>query len=247
MRFIAIVLLLGTCLAIRLPGSLIDAAVDRLSAGSVRLAQAEDSVWHGSGTLLVADPVTQRWQPWLLVDWHTDFTGLWRGALGWQLASGGGPLAEIEIGPGGFRMKRIRVRGPARFFLERIPHTLGRGGWEGDVAIESPDWHCSWSMHCAGSAEVRWYGARSKLLPLDHFGDYRIAISSKDSEISARIDTTGSGEVQIDGDAHWLIGGAPSCTGTLRGNPVLLSRLPSIAGNWVRSSGEPGIWLVSRP
>jgi hypothetical protein len=246
-RFVTIILLLGACLAIRLPGSLMDAAVDRLSDGGVRLMQAQDSVWYGSGTLMVADPVTQRWQSWLSVDWHTDFDQLWRGALGWHLGSGGVPLAEIEVSPGGFRMKQLRIRGPARFFLERIPGTLGRGGWEGDIAIDSPGWHCSWSLRCDGSAEARWYGARSNLLPMDHFGDYRIAIISKGSEISAHIDTTSSGEVHIDGEAHWVIGGTPDFAGTLRGNPILLSRLPSVAGNWVRSGGDPGVWVVSRP
>jgi hypothetical protein len=246
-RFVAIILFFVACLAVRLPGSIIDAAVDQLSEGSVRLTQAEDSVWHGSGTLMVADPVTNRWQSWLPVDWSTDFSHLWRGVLGWHLASGGWPLAEIEISPDGFRLTRVQLRGPARFFLERIPSTLGRGGWEGDVAIDSPGWHCSWSLHCDGSAELRWYGARSNLLPMYHFGDYQISIRGKDSEISAHIGTTGSGEAHFDGDAHWVIGGTPNITGTLRGNPVLLSRLPSIASNWVRSGGEPGVWLVSRP
>jgi hypothetical protein len=246
-RFFTIILLLGVSLAVRLPGSLIDAAVDRLSEGSVRLAQVENSVWHGGGTLLVADPTTQHWQDWLSVNWNTDFSHLWRGALGWQLTSGGVPLAEIEISPSGFHLTQVRVRGPARFFLERIPNTLGRGGWEGDIAIDSAGWHCSWSVHCDGSAEIRWNDAGSKLLPANHFGDYRISFNSKGREIRAHIDTTGSGEVHIDGDSRWLIGGTPDFTGTLRGNPILLSRLPSIAGNWVRNGGEPGVWLVSRP
>lgn len=233
--------------AYRLPGSLVDTAVDRLSDGSVRLTQAENIVWQGSGTVMVADPETQRWLSWLSVAWHADFSHLWRGVFGWRLTSGGEPLAEIEIGPGGLHLTQVRVRGPARFFLDRIPNVLGRGGGEGDVAIDSPGWHCSWSTRCDGSAELRWYGARSKLLPTDQFGDYRIAISSKSSAISAHIDTIGNGEVHIDGDAQWVVGGTPDFTGTLRGNPVLLSRLPSIAGNWARSGSGVGVWLISRP
>lgn len=247
MRFIVVVLLLAACLAVRLPGSLVDAAVDQVSSGSLRLAQAEGSVWRGSGALMVADPVTQRWQSWLALDWDTDFSRLWRGALGWRFTSGGGPLAEIEIGPSGFHVTRLHMRGPARFFLERIPNALGRGGWEGDVAIDSPDWQCSWSLRCDGSAELRWYGASSNLLPMYRLGDYRASIGGKGSDISAHIDTTGDGEVRIDGDGHWTIGGTPGFTGTLRGNPVLLSRLPSVAGRWVRSGGEPGVWSVSLP
>lgn len=247
MRFITIILLVGTCLVIRLPGGFIDAAVNRFSEGSIRLMDAGGSAWHGSGALMVADPVTQRWQPWLSVDWTTDFSHLWRGTLGWRLTSGEQLLAEIEISPGEFRVTREQIRGPARFFLERIPHTVGRGGWEGDVAIDSPGWRCSWSLHCYGTAEIRWYGARSNLLPANHFGDYQISITGKNREITARIDTIGNGEVNIDGNANWSIGGTLDFTGTLRGNPVLLSRLPSIAGNWVRSSGDPGVWLVSTP
>jgi hypothetical protein len=53
--------------------------------------------------------------------------------------------------------------------------------------------------------------------------------------------------VRIDGDGHWTIGGTPGFTGTLRGDPVLLSRLPSVAGRWVQSGGEPGVWSVSLP
>lgn len=247
MRFVAVVLLLAACLAVRLPGSLIDAAVDQASAGALHLAQARGSVWHGGGALMVADPVTQRWQSWLALDWDADFSQLWRGIVGWRFTSGGGTLAEIEIGAGGIGLTKVQIRGPARFFLERIPNALGRGGWEGDVAIDSPSWHCSWTLRCDGSAELRWYGASSSLLPMYRLGDYRASISGMGGDISAHIDTTGGGEAHIDGDGHWTIGGTPGFTGTLRGNPVLLGRLPSVAGRWVRNGGEPGVWLVSLP
>jgi general secretion pathway protein N len=245
-RFLAVVLLLAACLAIRLPGSLVDAAFERASDGALRLAEAEGSLWRGRGALLVIDPVSQRWQAWLALDWDTDFGSLWRGALGWHFTSGGAPLADVEIGPGGFRLTRLQMRGPARFFLERIPNALGRAGWEGDVAIDSPGWQCSWSLRCDGTAELRWYGASSELLQKRRLGDYRLSIIGKGSEIAAHIDTP-SGEVRIEGDGRWPLAGAPSFTGTLRGDPVLLDRLPSVAGRWVRSGGETGVWLVTLP
>jgi hypothetical protein len=245
-RFAAVVLLLALCLAMRLPGSLADAALDRASDGALRLAQAQGSLWRGSGALMVIDPVTQRWQAWQQLEWKTDFSRLWRGTIGWHFASGGGPLADVEIGPGGIRLAKLQLRGPARFFLERIPNALGRAGWEGDVAVDSPGWQCSWSLRCDGSAELRWYGASSELLQKLRLGDYRVAVAGRGGEITAHIDTL-SGEIDVVGDGRWSPGGTPSFNGTLRGDPVLVDRLPNIAGRWVRSGGAPGVWLVTLP
>jgi general secretion pathway protein N len=246
LRFLAVVLLVAAFFLVRLPGSLVDSAIEQTSDGAVRLAQAEGTLWRGSGSLMVIDPVTQRWQAWLPMTWDTDPSRLWRGALSWQFTSGGAPLADVEIGPTGVRLTRLQMRGPARFFLERIPSAIGRAGWEGDLAIDSPGWQCSWSLRCDGTAELRWFGASSDLLQKHRLGDYRVAITGKGSDISAHFDTL-SGDIRIDGDGRWSLGSSPSFAGTLRGDPVLLDRLPNIAGRWVRSGGEPGVWLVSLP
>ena len=246
MRFLFVVLFFAICLTARVPGSVADAALDQTSDGALRLAEVEGSLWRGSGALMVIDPVTQRWQVWLNLDWDTDFSRLWRGAIGWHFGSGGGPLADIEIGPTGIRLAKLQLRGPARFYLERIPNALGRAGWQGDVALDSSGWQCSWSLRCDGNAELRWYGASSDLLQKLRLGDYRVAIAGRGGDIVAHVDTL-SGEISVDGDGRWSPGGTPSFNGTLRGDPVLLDRLPNIAGRWVRSGGEPGVWVVTLP
>jgi general secretion pathway protein N len=245
-RVLGFVLLLVVFLAARPPATLVDAAVDRASDGALRLAQVQGSLWRGSGALMVIDPVTQRWQNWLELDWDTAFAGLWRGAVRWHLAAGGSPLADFELSPAGLRLSRLQVRGPARYFLERIPGPLGRAGWEGDIAIDSSGWNCTWSLRCEGSAELRWYGASSDLLQKRRLGDYDIVVKGSGNELAAHVATL-AGDIQVDGDGRWLIGGAPSFAGTLRGDPVLLDRLPSVAGRWVSKGAEAGVWRVTLP
>lgn len=243
-RWLLAALLFPVCLVWRLPASLADQWLAWFSEGAVRLADAEGTVWAGRGDLMVVDPARRAWQPWLAVAWRVDWGALWRGRLGWDWSSGGQRLARAEVSPAGVSVEALRLGGPARFFAERIPHSLGRAGWRGDLALDAPGWQCDWSGRCTGKAELRWLGAASDLLRDRDLGDYRVVVTADEGVMRLEWRTL-RGDVRVEGDGRWAIDARPDLRVTISGDPALLQHLPGVAGRWATPGARPGTWVVA--
>lgn len=226
------------------PATVADSGLGWLSAGTLRIAQAQGTLWTGRGAVMGLDSTTDGWQPWLIVEWTLNASALLRGKLSWEVTSAHVPVARTSMGFGGIEISQLRLGGPARFFLGLVPNSLGRAGWKGDIATESPRFHCSWHGLCEGHAELRWIGAASDLLPGDALGDYKLAIDgSSGNQILFQVQTI-DGPIRVEGQGRWELDGPLVFDGTIKGNAGLLQRLPSVAGPWVRPSVEPGTWNV---
>ena len=244
MRVLAAVLLLLLFVVWQLPASLLDTALNRSSGNKLRLAETQGSVWRGSGFVMVLDPLSDRWQPWTRIDWNADWSALLRFGLAWQLTAQETPLARVEITASGFRVDELHLRGPARLFLQQMQNVIGRAGWRGDIAIDSPRWQCSWQPQCTGGADLRWFGAASDLLEGRVLGDYQVLLLGNGEHIDFQWDTL-QGSVRTKGSGRWAGQGAPKFSGTIGGDVALLQSLPAVASRWVRASSEPGVWLIS--
>ena len=244
MRIVAAALFLLLLIAWQLPASLIDTTLNRTTENKLRLTQTQGSVWHGSGFVMVLDPLTDHWQPWTKVDWKFDWGAVAHLAMAWQLNVQDSSLARVEITASGFRLDDLHLRGPARMFLQQIPNALGRAGWRGDIALDAEHWRCDWDYQCVGGADLRWLGAASDLLVGRVFGDYQVLLVGNGETIDFQWDTL-QGTVQTKGEGRWRAPDSPRLAGTIRGDMLLLQSLPAIASRWVRAGSEPGLWHIS--
>lgn len=245
MRVFAAAIALIVALLWQVPATVIDAGLDRASGGTLRLTQAAGTLWSGHGVVMGLVSAPDAWQAWLPTEWALDALSVPIGVPAWDISTGGLPVARLEFGIGGVVVSRLRLHGPAKFFIERIPHNIGHAGWKGEIAVESPRFQCSWHVHCVGRLELQWTHAASELLPGQELGNYQLTIEgAPGGGVHFQLRTV-DGRVRIDGGGRWMVGGVFAFNGTIKGSPELLQRLPSIAGPWVHPSGEAGTWTVT--
>ncbi len=244
-RALAALLTVVVVLVWQTPATIVDSGLGWASSGTLRLTHADGTLWSGKGIVMGLDSTTDGWQPWMATEWSLNSRHALGGKLGWDITSGHVPVMNLSIGLGGVELSQLRLRGPARFLLGAIPHSLGRAGWKGDIVAESPRFRCSWHMYCDGHLDLTWIGAVSELLPGEALGDYKLAIDgSSGSEILFHVQTL-DGPIRVEGQGRWKTDGPLVFDGTIKGNAALLQRLPSVAGPWVRPSAEPGTWNVA--
>lgn len=240
------VLALAVLLAIlwRAPAAMVDFAVRRASGNEVRVVGNDGTLWRGHGTVEVIDRSTRIWQPWRSFEWTFDWAALLRARPTWHMSSGRSEVARLDFSPGGWRVAHLSISGPARYFWQRLPHDVGRFGWAGDLAIESPEMACSWQSRCSGHIEVRWLNAGSDFLPERVFGDYLLQAdgTAGDFQLSMR---TLAGAVRIEGRGQFPAQGKISLQATVTGDPALLQRLTAVAGPWAKPTGSPGVWAIA--
>lgn len=238
-RVAGLAALTAAAVVVRAPAWLVDAALDRATAGAVRLSAAEGTLWSGRGALIVIDPVTLRAQAWTSVAWRWQPMLLARGEAAWRLEADGRSAGEFAAGPAGWRADAVALSAPARFVMERVPHAFGRLGWRGDLQMETTQWHCSWAHRCEGRAALRWTRAASDVLRGRLLGDYQLEAQAQDGRIALQWQTL-QGDTQITAQGSVTPSGPWSLQGDIRGDRALLQRLPAVAGRWVRQGATPG-------
>lgn len=228
------------------PASLLDSLLAHFTEGGLHLQQAEGSLWHGRGVLASRAADGRSLTPWLPLGWHFDTAALTRLALGWSLDSAGTPLGQVEAGPTGMSVAQLALHAPVDAAVSPLPHPAARAGWQGDLSLEVPAWHCPPDGRCSGEARLLWRGARAALFPGRNFGDYEIHLQAKDGHLHYSLQTL-AGEVRAQGSGEVAPGGLPSFDGQLSGDPEFLKRLPSIAAGAARPTGQPGQFEIHWP
>lgn len=227
------------------PASIVDQCLDDVSGGTLRLAEATGTVWSGRALLLTAGKSPGVWQPQLPIEWTLDASSLVDRRLALRISSGGNAIATIGAGFDGIVANRVRLRGPASFFLERFKHNLSHAGWRGEMAMTSTRFECTWNGHCGGPMEVEWINASSDLLLNQPLGSYRLTTDGVAGGVLRFQLRTIDGTIRIDGGGDWAADGSFSFKGTIKGPPELMQRLPSIAGPWAQPSDEAGTWTIA--
>ncbi|MEK6243842.1 MAG: type II secretion system protein N [Pseudomonadota bacterium] len=189
------------------PATLADAGLQRASQGRLRLAEAQGTLWSGSGQLEIRDTGGR--------------TGLAK-RLAWRLRPGallGARLAyEVELDPGPrpfavtISWSRIELANadislPATVLGLGVPK-LAPLGLTGDVLLHVASLSIARDA-MAGNATLQWRAAGSTLTPVSPLGDYEVRLDGEGTTVHAFLRTI-EGPLLLDGKGSWTRGDSPA-------------------------------------
>lgn len=203
--------LYAVALAVLAPAWLLDAALDDASAGRLRLASPEGTVWSGRATAELRDdgggrrwsaPLSWRWQP----------AALLAGRLDYRLGTGpAASLSAVSVTRSRVEFSGVDIRMPAARLAEAIP-ALAPWGVGGELQLRA-DRLAFGPAHAAGGFTVHWRAAGSTLSPVSPLGDYALEVEGRDQAWRARLHTL-AGPLQLDGHGGWRSGDRPAFEAT---------------------------------
>ena len=195
------------------PATLVDAGLQRASDGRLRLAEAQGTLWSGSGQIEIRDTGGRTGVAKSLA-WRVVPASLLRGHL------------VCEVG-----LEQATQRFPVTISLSRIEladavislpaAVLGLGvpklaplGLTGDVLIHVASLSIGRSA-TRGSATLQWRTAGSALTPVSPLGDYELRLDGAGAVVHATLRTL-RGPLQLDGGGTWTVGTRPAFSITAR-------------------------------
>lgn len=208
-------LLIAACtyaaqLLVTAPATLADAALDRWSAGRLRLAEAAGTVWSGSGQLefLDARGRTGAAKP---IAWRLRAASLLRGRAEVEFTADDAPFT-VTFFPSRIEASNVRFSLPAGALGLVVPNFMPIEP-TGNVLLDVPRLSIGNEVH--GSATLLWSGAGSALAPVSPLGDYQLEVRAQGRSASAVLKTV-RGLLSLDGRVSWTLGRAPSLSITAR-------------------------------
>ena len=189
------------------PATLVDAGLQRASHGRLRLAEAQGTLWSGSGQIEIRDTGGRTGAAKRLA-WRVVPESLLRGHL------------VCEVG-----LEQATRRFPVTLSLSRIElanadislpaAVLGLGmpklaplGLTGDVLIHVANLSIARDA-MVGNATLQWRAAGSALTPVSPLGDYEIRLDGEGTTVHAFLRTI-EGPLRLDGKGSWTQGDSPA-------------------------------------
>ncbi|MBV2262013.1 MAG: type II secretion system protein N [Thauera sp.] len=218
---------LGVLLVASAPAVLLDAALDRASAGRFRLALAEGTLWNGQARLASADSSASL-SPITRLRWEFQPAALARARLRWRLTIDGGAPSQLEIGSGGVALQHLALQLPPATALAAVPHPIARIGWRGVLDIKVPALACAWNGRCEGGLQAEWRAGGVDILPGQAFGDHRIVATITAPATTLEITALRGIALAVNGKVELGSGRRPRVELEIGGNAPLLGRLEGL-------------------
>ncbi len=215
---------LGALLVASAPAVLLDAALDRASAGRFRLALAEGTLWNGQGRLASADSSASL-SPITRLRWEFEPAALAGIRLRWRLTIDGGTPGLVEIGPGGVALQRLALQLPPTTALAAVPHAIARAGWRGVLDVSVPALACAWNGRCEGRRQPEWNAGGVGILPGQARGDHRVVATISAPATTLEITALRGLALAVNGKVELASGRRPRVELEIGGNAPLLGRL----------------------
>jgi len=234
--------LLGLGLLVeKAPATLLDHGLQEAFDGTVRLEQAEGSLWNGRAALVLMGamhaPIAWRFTP----------SRLLRGELVWRSEARSALQGELVLSPGGISVRNLLFSAPARLVLPLFPGALTHAGWGGKFSLQTEEWLCTKDRSCRGRLHLQWQDASCALLPGQRFGSYVLEFLGTGQRIGV-VARTLAGDVEINGRGSM---GTDAHDGTFAGRitapPPILALLPGIAAGLVYPDGKDGGLGIAYP
>ena len=189
------------------PATLIDAGLQQASNGRLRLAQAQGTIWAGSGLIEFRD-VPGRNAIATPVSWRVLPASLWRARL--VCAVGLDPSGKpfpVTLSLSRIELMNADISLPAEVLGLAVPK-LAPLGLTGDVLIHMA--RLSIARNAVdGNAILQWRAAGSALTPVSPLGDYEIRLDGEGTSVHAYLRTI-EGPLQLDGKGSWTLGNNPA-------------------------------------
>ncbi len=195
------------------PATLIDAGLRQASHGRLRLAEAQGTLWSGSGQIEVRDMggrtgVAKR------LAWRVVPQSLLRGHLVCEV----GLDQSAKRFPVTISLSRIEI---ANAEIDLPAAVLGLGvpklaplGLTGDVLLHVASLTIE-RKEMQGNATLQWRNAGSVLTPISPLGDYELRLDGEGATVHAYLRTI-QGPLRIDGEGSWANGNRPVFLATAR-------------------------------
>lgn len=236
-RLLFVVLLAVAIIVVAAPASLMDVLLAKATGGRLRLMQTSGTLWHGSGVFVSLAPDGRSAQPWLSGNWASELD-LSSASIAWRLEEAELIVLRVALDPSGISVSRAAFDAPLRALLDSLPSPIARAGWRGVLRIESEGIGCNWRQECRGNAQLTWLDAGVDLLPQQRFGDYEITAEATGQDGRFRIRTLG-GDIRIDGQGGWRLGGSPRFNGEISGPEAIVGRLPNVMDGYAFPTSDP--------
>lgn len=204
------------------PATWMDHKLGDATNGTVRIADAQGTLWSGSGSLEIRDQ-GRRIGPAQGLSWRLQPGDFLRGRLAFsvKLESAVQPMT-LSAGWSGGELGQAAIQLPAAIIGLAVPRlsTLDLGG---ELLLKTErlkigsDWF-------EGDASVVWQHARSGLTSVSPLGSYAMDIKGNGMLTSATLRTL-QGPLQLDGQGSWAHDRSPVFSGHARVPPALRQQL----------------------
>lgn len=198
-------------LIVTAPATLVDTGLRRASDGQLRLAEAEGTLWSGSGQLEIRD-AGGRTGIAKSFAWRVVPESLLRGHLVCEV----GLEQDAKRFPVTLSFSRVElanadVRLPAAVLGLAVPK-LAPLGLTGDVQIHVARLSIA-RDGTQGNATLQWRGAGSALSSVSPLGDYELRLEGEGPAVRVSLRTL-QGPLQLDGTGSWTHGNSPAFLAT---------------------------------
>jgi len=226
------------------PARFLDLALDRATLGRVRLAEADGTIWQGSGRLVFADVGAQDGQRlstqgvavpgrigWAVRPWPL-FAGLVDAAISVdgmaQPVRLQGSFAEMRVGPGALSLPSVE--------LSRLGSPWNSIRPAGALAVR---WEAMTIRggQLQGKATIELRNAASAMTPVRPLGSYRVDIDGQGSRADVALQTL-SGPLRLTGKGTWDARAGLRFEADASADPAEAERLQSFLGLVGRRVGE---------
>lgn len=209
-------------LVVTAPATLADAALQNFSDGRLRLADAQGTVWSGSGQLLIRDAQEHIGVARPLV-WRLHPGALWRAQLAYEVDLGNGSTPfPVTASWSRIELAHADIELPAATLGYVVPR-LAALELGGDVHLQVANLAIGHGS-LQGDATLQWRDAGSALSPVSPLGDYDLHLEGAGAVTRATL-TTQKGPLQLQGQGSWATGGRPVFTLGAKVPPEFRQRL----------------------
>ena len=195
------------------PATLVDAGLQRASHGRLRLAEAQGTLWSGSGQIEIRDTGGRTGVAKSLA-WRVVPESLLRGHLVYEV----GLEQATKPFPVTISLSRIEIANaeislPATVLGLGVPK-LAPLGLTGDVLLRVASLSIE-RKEMQGNATLQWRDAGSVLTPISPLGDYELRLDGEGATVHAYLRTI-QGPLRLEGKGSWANGNHPVFLATAR-------------------------------
>lgn len=189
------------------PATLVDAGLQHASHGRLRLAQAQGTLWSGSGQIEVRGK-DGRTGVARDIAWRVMPESLLRGHLVCEIGLGqSAKRIPVTISLSRIELANADISLPATVLGMGVPK-LAPLGLTGEVLIHVARLSIARDA-VEGNATLQWRAAGSTLTPVSPLGDYEVRLDGEGMTVHAFLRTI-EGPLQLDGKGSWTRGDSPA-------------------------------------